>query len=121
MKDLRPKIKKVLIKTLKAHFSFGDYTVYEKDDHIRLKENDASKLSKERGWDDVELCWIPPYEHNEAFSFLCDGGMLWDLMNPCDADYPNYEFEDIIQENFEKVGLFLEPHASWRFDISLDQ
>ena len=38
MKDLTPKIKKALLKTLKNYYSFGDYTVYEKDDHIRLKD-----------------------------------------------------------------------------------
>ena len=120
MKDLRPKIKKVLIKTLKDTYNFGDYTIYEKDDHIRRKNNDPSDLFRERGWDDEALCWIPPYDHNETFCFIALGTMV-DLMNPCYSDYPNYDFEDTISNNFEKVGLFLEPYSSGRFDISLDQ
>ena len=121
MKDLRPKIKKVLIETLDAMYGSSDYTVYEKDDHIRLKENNPDDFTKKRGWDDQELAMIPEYDHQDAFCFLCDGGMLWDLMNPSDADYPNCEFYETIRTNFEKAGLFLECHASWRFDISLDQ
>lgn len=119
MKDLRPKIIKVLINTLKETvYSFDkDYTVYEKDGYIRVKHPNEFDL----GASDDELCWIPPYDHNEAFSFICDGGYLWDLMNPCEAEYPNYEFEDTIFNNFEKAGLWLEPYASYRFDVSLDQ
>ena len=118
MKDLRPKIKKVLIDTLKNYYAFGDYTVYEKDNEIRVKDNEASALSIKRGWDDEVVAFVPEYDHEEAFCFTCDGGYLWDLMNPCSADYPDYEFEETIGKNFEKAGLFLEPYASWRFDIT---
>jgi len=118
MKDLRPKIKKVLIDTLKNYYAFGDYTVYEKDNEIRVKDNEASAFSIKRGWDDEVVAFVPEYDHEEAFCFTCDGGYLWDLMNPCSADYPDYEFEETIRKNFEKAGLFLEPYASWRFDIT---
>ena len=120
MKDLRPKIKKVLLETLKDTYNFGDYTIYEKDDHIMRKNNEADDFEIKRGWDDEALCWIPPFDHNEAFCFITQGEMV-DLMNPCYSDYPNYDFEDTISNNFEKVGLFLEPYSSGRFDISLDQ
>ena len=118
MKDLRSKIEKVLIKTLKDYYNFGDYTVYEKNGDIRVKDNEASAFSIKRGWDDEVLAHVPGYGREDAFCFTCDGGYLWDLMNPCLADYPNYEFEETIRKNFAKAGLFLEPYASWRFDIT---
>ena len=118
MKNLQPKIKKILLKTLKNYFDFGDYIIYEKDNEIRLKDNDASVLDIERGWDDELLATVPEKNHEGEFCFLCDGGYLWDLMNPCQADYPSYRFEEIIYANFKKAGLFLEPYASWRFDIT---
>ena len=43
-----------------------------------------------------------------------------DLMNPCYADYPNYEFEDTIYDAFEKVGLRIEPDSMGRCDVYED-
>lgn len=120
MKDLRPKIQSVLIKTLEDFYSFGDFTVYEKDGYIRVKENDASHFTKKRGWDDEAVAWIPEYEHNEYFSFICEGSILWQLLNPCLADYPLYKWEDIISQNFEKVGLMMTPYDSCNFIIEED-
>jgi len=121
MKDLRPKIKKVLLKTLKDFYSFGDYTIYEKDGYIRVKENDASDFSKRRGWDDEAVAWVPEYEHNDTFSFICEGGILWELLNPCYADYPLYKWETIIYKNFEEVGLMMTPYDSCNFEIEEDE
>ena len=135
MKDLTPKIKKALLKTLKNYYSFGDYTVYEKSGSksadfingkkcggisIRLKNNDADDFEIKRGWDDQQLCWIPPYDFNDKFSFIYADGYMKDLMNPCYADYPNYEFEDTIYDAFEKVGLRIEPDSMGRCDVYED-
>ena len=114
MKNLQPKIKKILLKTLKNYLGSEDYIIYEKDNEIRLKNNDEYILTDL----DELLATVPEKNHEGEFCFLCDGGYLWDLMNPCQADYPSYKFEEIIYANFKKAGLFLEPYASWRFDIT---
>ena len=114
MKNLQPKIKKILLKTLKNYLGSEDYIIYEKDNEIRLKNNDEYILTDL----DELLATVPEKNHEGEFCFLCDGGYLWDLMNPCQADYPSYRFEEIIYANFKKAGLFLEPYASWRFDVT---
>ena len=45
MKNLQPKIKKILLKTLKNYLGSEDYIIYEKDNEIRLKNNDEYILT----------------------------------------------------------------------------
>ena len=106
MKNLKPKIEKVLVKTINEHYDF--YKAYAENDKILVewKDPDMNKNGPE------EWFFVPDYDHEEEFCFTCDGGHGWDAMNPYDADYPDYDFEVKLDKNFEKAGLFCEPYAS---------
>jgi len=49
---------------------------------------------------------------------MCDGGYGWDLVNPCEADYPSYDFEEDLDKNFKEAGLFCEPYSSWKHIVT---
>ena len=116
--NLKPKIEKVLVKSIKEWFKDSpEYEVYVKDNKIRVKNNDASEFIIKRGMDDEEWFFVPDYDHEEAWCFTCDGGMGWDYMNPDESGYSN-DFEESVSENFKEAGLFVEPYASWKFIVT---
>ena len=112
MKNLKPKIEKVLVKSIEEWHSDLpelDAKVYIKDNKIKVKDI--------HGIDD-EWFFVPDYDHEGAWCFICDGGMGWSLMNPDESDYPSYEFEESVSKNFKEAGLFVEPYASWKFIVT---
>tara|TARA_A100001388_G_scaffold200272_1_gene151485 strand:+ start:1109 stop:1459 length:351 start_codon:yes stop_codon:yes gene_type:complete len=113
MKNLKPKIEKALIETIEKSGD-GFYKAYAEENKIMVKITD--ELFK----DDAPEEWfhVPEYEHEEAFCFTCDGGMGWEKMNPCDAEFPDYEFEEKLDEVFKSEGLFFEPYASWKHIVT---
>ena len=115
MKNLKPKIEKVLVKTINEHYDF--YKAYAENDKILVewKDPDMNKNGPE------EWFFVPDYDHEEEFCFTCDGGPGWDAMNPYDADYPDYDFEVKLDKNFEKAGLFCEAYASWKHCVVEDK
>ena len=69
-----------------------------------------------------EIFFVPPNkEHQGNWCFMCDGGLGWEWMNyESDWNYRKenpWEFSELCSENFEKAGLFVEPYASWRYDV----
>ena len=116
MKDLKPKIEKVLVKSIKEWFDSdvgGEIKVFVEDNKVRVKSDAPYGLSLDDDW-----FFVPDYDHEEAWCFTCDGGMGWSLMNPDESDYPSYEFEESVSKNFKEAGLFVEPYASWKFIVT---
>jgi len=112
MKNLKPKIEKVLVKTINDHY--GCYKAYVEDNKVMVAHEDPD-LAK---YGPYEWFFVPEYEHEEAYCFMCDGGGGWDAVNPCEADYPDYEFEVRLDANFKAAGLFCEPYASWKHIVT---
>jgi len=110
MKNLKPKIEKVLVKTINDHFK-GIYKAEVYQSKIVVKDIADPEWTKKYGKE--EWFFVPEYDHEEAYCFKCDGGIGWDLVNPCEADYPDYKFEEKLDANFKAAGLFCEPYASW--------
>ena len=109
MTNLKPKIEKILVKTINEHTE-GFYKAYVENDKIMVKITDPDFAdTKPEEW-----FHVPEWDHQEDWCFMCDGGTGWQLMNPCDADYPDYEFEGKLDKNFKDAGLFCEPYASWK-------
>ena len=110
MKNLKPKIEKVLVNTIEEWHSDApelDAKVYIKDNKIKVKDE----------YDDEGWFFVPDYDHEEAWCFTCDGGMGWDYMNPDESGY-GYDFEELVSKNFKEAGLFVEPYASWKFIVT---
>ena len=109
MANLKPKIEKILVKTINEH-SKGFYKAYVENDKIMVKMTvpDLTDFEPE------EWFHVPEWDHQEDWCFMCDGGTGWQMMNPCSADYPDYEFEEKLDKNFQDAGLFCEPYASWK-------
>ena len=115
MKNLKPKIEKVLVKTINDYFE-GTYKAYMEDNKVMVTPDTVDPDFNKYGPE--EWFFVPEYDHEEAYCFMCDGGHGWDLVNPCEADYPSYDFEEELNKNFKKAGLFSEPYASWRHDVT---
>tara|TARA_R110000796_G_C14233376_1_gene396270 strand:- start:33 stop:377 length:345 start_codon:yes stop_codon:yes gene_type:complete len=111
MKNLKPKIEKVLVKTINDYFK--DQRAYVENNKVMVEY--TNPVLAKYGPD--EWFFVPEYDHEEAYCFLCDGGPGWDYVNPCESDY-GYGFEEKLDENFKKAGLFSEPYASWRHDVT---
>jgi hypothetical protein len=109
MANLKPKIEKVLVKTINEHFK-DFYKAYVENDKIMVKMIDPDFVKEKAD----EWFHVPKWEHQDDWCFMCDGGMGWELVNPCDAEYPDYEFEEKLDKNFQDAGLFCEPYASWK-------
>ena len=112
MKNLKPKIEKVLVKTINDHFK-GNYKAYVKNNKVMVEY--TNPVLAEDGPD--EWFFVPEYDHEEAYCFMCDGGTGWDLVNPDESGYA-YKFEEALDANFKAAGLFCEPYASWKHIVT---
>ena len=115
MKNLKPKIEKVLVKTINDHFK-GCYKAAAYEGKIVVRDLVNKELAKKYG--NEEWFFVPEYDHEEAYCFMCDDGYGWYLVNPCEADYPDYKFEEALDANFKAAGLFCEPYASWKHIVT---
>jgi len=113
--NLKPKIEKVLIKSIKEWFDSdvgSEIRVFVEDNKVRVESDADYGLSLDDDW-----FFVPDYDHEEAWCFMCDGGMGWDYMNPDESGYSN-DFEESVSKNFKEAGLFVEPYASWKFIVT---
>tara|TARA_R100001086_G_C11630626_1_gene201529 strand:+ start:114 stop:482 length:369 start_codon:yes stop_codon:yes gene_type:complete len=119
---MKAKIKSILLKTIKEYnkdLNKGNdsFTAFIDGDYIKSEWD----IGMDSGPIKEEWFFVPDKEHQGNWCFMCDGGMGWEMMN-CDSDY-NYKsknpwkFSELCSENFEKAGLFVEPYASWRYDV----
>jgi|TARA_R110000824_G_scaffold382125_1_gene575209 hypothetical protein len=114
MKNLKPKIEKVLVKTINDYAPFkGNYKAYMENNKVMVVDTDPEYEDKGEEW-----FFVPEYDHEEAYCFMCDGGYGWELVNPCEANYPSYDFEEDLDKNFKEAGLFCEPYSSWKHIVT---
>lgn len=114
MKNLKPKIEKVLVNTINQHYA-DLYKAYLVKDKIMTEYIEEDLKQK---WPPEQWFFVPEYDHEEEFCFTCDGGPGWDAMNPDESDYPCYGFEEALSKNMKEAGLFYEPYASWKFVVT---
>ena len=113
--NLKPKIEKVLVKSIKEWFDSAvgsEVKVFVEDNKVRVKSDAPHGLSLDDEW-----FTVPDYDHEEAWCFTCDLGRGWDYMNPDESGY-GYDFEELVSKNFKEAGLFFEPYASWKFIVT---
>ena len=114
MKNLKPKIEKVLVKTINDHFK-GYYKANAYEGKIAVRNIADPEWAKKYG--NEEWFFVPEYDHEEAYCFMCDGGTGWDLVNPDESGH-GYKFEEALDANFKAAGLFCEPYASWKHIVT---
>ena len=114
MKNLKPKIEKVLVKTINDYFK-NIYKAAAYEGKIVVRDLVNKELAKKYG--NEEWFFVPEYDHEEAYCFMCDGGEGWDLVNPCESGL-GYGFEETLDANFKAAGLFCEPYASWKHIVT---
>ena len=105
--------------TVKIYWDGTDTEATEEETDEWYSEHELVPIEKAKA---EEIFFVPPNkEHQGNWCFMCDGGLGWEWMNyESDWNYGKenpWEFSELCSENFEKAGLFVEPYASWRYDV----